>query len=159
MRFDEIVKEEFVFVKKNFKSNKETISFLSKQLQEKGFVKESFLEAVLKREKEHPTGLYLGKINVAIPHTDVKYVLKPGIAVATLKEPVAFGKMDEPEKKIPVHIVFLLAVQDPKGYVKFLAKLTRSFGSNLFISSIYSSESSEKLKSLLLEIFKEEGRQ
>jgi len=149
-----MVNEELLFVQKSFKSNEEVISFLSAQLQEKGFVKESFLDAVIEREKEHPTGLYLGKINVAIPHTDVQHVLKPGMAVATLKEPVIFRKMDEPKDSIPVSMVFLLAILDPQEYVNFLAKLARSFSSNSFISSLLSSENSVMLKNLLLEIFK-----
>lgn len=159
MNFEKMVQKRLIFVGEKFDTAEEAIKFLSFKMENYGFVKDSFCSAVLDREKEFPTGLYLGGINVAIPHTDVKHVLKPGIAVTTLKEPVAFGKMDEPKKSIPVHIVFLLAVRDPKGYVKFLAKLTRSFGNNSFISSIYSSESSEKLKSLLVKIFKEDRRQ
>ena len=149
MGFEEMIKEELVFTQKNFKSGREVISFLSKQLQEKKFVRENFLNAVLKREEEHPTGLYLGKINVAIPHTEIEYVKRAGIAIATLKQPVVFGKMDEPEEKISVHIVFLIAVTDPKGYVKFLAKLTSSFSNKSFIQSIYSGRNSAEVTELL----------
>ena len=38
-----------------------------------------------------PTGLPLaGGINAAIPHMDLEDVLKPGVALATLLEPVIF---------------------------------------------------------------------
>lgn len=154
MDFDGMVNEELIFVHKSFESDKEVISFLSKQLQEKGFVKESFLKAVIEREGEHPTGLYLGNINVAIPHTDIEYVLKPGLAVATLNKPVVFRKMDEPNKSIPVSIVFLLAILDPQEYVNFLAKLARGFSNSSFVSSLLSSKNSLEVKNLLLEIFK-----
>lgn len=156
MDLDTILHEDLVFIQKDFSSAKEVITFLSKKLLEKGYVKEGFLPAVLEREEKLPTGLYLGSINVAIPHTDVKHVVKQTIAIVTLKSPVKFGKMDNPEKKILVHIVFLLAVADPKGYVKFLSKLTGSFNNKLFIKKIYngtrSREIIEQLKETLQDV-------
>ncbi len=144
MVFKEIVKEELIFVQKSFKENSDVIKFLSEELRERSFVKESFCDAVLEREKKHPTGLYLGKINVAIPHADIKYVNKPGMAVATLQKPISFRKMDDPTLSIPVHIVFLLALVDPNEYVKFLSSLTRSFSDESFISLIYSLNDTER---------------
>ena len=144
MLFEEMVKEELIFVQKNFKENLDVIKFLSEELREKGFVKESFCGAVLEREKKYPTGLYLGKINVAIPHADIKYVNKPGMAITTLRKPILFKKMDDPALSIPVHIVFLLALVDPNEYVKFLSSLTRSFSDESFISLIYSLNDTER---------------
>ena len=149
MVFGEMVKEELIFVQKNFKENSNVIKFLSEKLREKGFVKESFCDAAIERENKFPTGLYLGKINVAIPHTDTKYVNEPGMAVATLQKPISFKKMDDPTVSIPVHIVFFLAAVDPKGYIKFLSRLTGSFENDSFILSIYLSKNSKKLSSLL----------
>lgn len=144
MLFEEMVKEELIFVQKNFKENLDVIKFLSEELREKGFVKESFCGAVIERENKFPTGLYLGKINVAIPHADIKYVNKPGMAVATLQKPISFRKIDDPTLSIPVHIVFLLAIVDPNEYVKFLSSLTRSFSDKSFISLIYSMNDTER---------------
>jgi len=153
MKFDTILHEDLVFVQKDFSSAKEVITFLSKKLLEKGYIKEDFLPAVLEREEKFPTGLYLGSINVAIPHTDVKHVVKQTMVIATLKSPVKFGKMDNPKKKILVHMVFLLAIVDPKGYIKFLSRLTSMFGDLDFVSSIYYSKTPEKLLESLKEAF------
>lgn len=159
MVFEEMVKEELIFVQKNFKEKLDVIKFLSEELREKGFVKESFCDAVIERENKFPTGLYLGKINVAIPHADIKYVNKPGIAIATLQKPILFKKMDDPILSIPVHIVFLLALVDPNEYVKFLSSLTRSFSDESFISLIYSLNDTEILvKSIRKVIKQEKGR-
>jgi len=152
MKFDTILHEDLVFVQKDFSNAKEVISFLAEQLLKRGYVKERFSHAVLEREEKFPTSLYLGSINVAIPHADIKYVNKPGMAVVTLQKPVSFGKMDDPKKKIPVHIVFLLAVQDSKGYVKFLSKLTSSFSNKLFLQSLYSERNSAKAAELLRKV-------
>lgn len=151
MDFAELAKEELIFPSVEFEDNVGVIRFLASKLIEKGVVKADFADAVAEREKGFPTGLQVGEINVAIPHTDAKYVNAAGMAVATLKRPVNFGKMDEPEKKIPVHVVFLLAVLDPQGYIKFLSKLARKFGDASFMSSIYSASTAKEIAKILKE--------
>jgi PTS system galactitol-specific IIA component len=158
MIFKEMVREELIFVQKNFKKNSDVIKFLSEELREKTFVKKSFCDAVLEREKKYPTGLYLGKINVAIPHADIKYVNKPGMAVATLQKPISFRKMDDPTLSIPVHIVFLLVVKDPKNYLNFLSVLTKSFNNEYLLQRIYNENNSKKvIKELKNVLFLKKG--
>ena len=51
---------------------------ISDILYEKGYVKETFKNAIKKREEEFPTGLQVESLGIAIPHTDslhVKYLL------------------------------------------------------------------------------------
>ena len=152
MKFEEMVMKDLVFLGGEFETNVEVIEFLSSQLEKVGFVKDGFCDAVIEREKQFPTGLDLGKINVAIPHTDMKYVNKSGIAVATVKRPVLFGKMDEPSVLIPVHIVFLLTVLNPGEYVKFLSRLTQSFSDQTFVSLIYSLKDTEEFVKALKKV-------
>ena len=154
MDFEEVVNEELVFVQESFGDYKEVIRYLSTHLREKGFVKQGFMNEVLKRELKNPTGLYLGDINVAIPHTEAKYVNKSGIAIATLKTPIKFRKMDDPEETIPVHIVFLIAVNNPKNYVKLLSKLTSSFSDKVFVKSLYSTRDSTEFVELIKNVIK-----
>ncbi|MGC8979364.1 PTS sugar transporter subunit IIA [Caldisericum sp.] len=160
MNFDTILSDDLIFVKRDYQTANEVITFLSERLLEKGYVKEDFLPAVLEREKKFPTGLYLGSINVAIPHTDVKHVIKQAVTIVTLKNPVKFRKMDNPDEEIPVHIVFLLAIVDPKEYVKFLADLTKSFSDKVFIQKIYDTSSPWQLLNLFkhaLQLERQEG--
>ena len=53
-------------------------------LLEKGYVRETYLEALLVREAAHPTALALENINIAIPHADPAHVEKGGIMVRIL---------------------------------------------------------------------------
>ncbi len=99
MDFAELAKEELIFPSVEFEDNVGVIRFLASKLIEKGVVKADFADAVVEREMGFPTGLQVGEINVAIPHTDAKYVNAAGMAVATLKRPVNFGKMDERRKR------------------------------------------------------------
>jgi len=149
MNFEEILKEDLIFVRKHFESKEEVTRFLGEQLRQKGYVYETFTNAVLEREEKYPTGLYLGKINVAIPHTDTKHVKQTGVAILTLDKPVIFNRMDDPSQTIPVLIIFLLAVLEPKEYTKFLARLVGSFSDKVFIQKIYGAESPRELLSLL----------
>jgi PTS system galactitol-specific IIA component len=105
-------------------NSREVVSMLSGLLQEEGFVGPTFFEAAMEREMVMPTGLPLaGGFNAAIPHTDVEHVLKPGVALATLLEPVIFQNMIAPEEGVPVRLVFLLALNQPKAQVEMLQQI------------------------------------
>jgi PTS system galactitol-specific IIA component len=118
----------------NVYSCKEVLAYAAKMLYEMKYVDENYLSALLKREQEFPTGLAIREdFNVAIPHADVKYVLREALVIIKTDKSVLFRKMDEPDKEIPVDIVFLLVIKDPTGYIKFLAKLTELFSNEEFI--------------------------
>lgn len=106
------------------KSADDVIKNLGERLLKNGFVKESFVKAVLESEKILPTGIPLeGELNAAIPHTDTIHVLKPGVALATLKYPVIFNNMVKPEEKVNVRLVFLLSLEHPKSQVEMLKEI------------------------------------
>jgi PTS system galactitol-specific IIA component len=103
---------------------REVVSILGKELFNGGYVRQSFVEAALQRESELPTGLPLaGDYNAAIPHTDIEHVLKPGLALATLVNPVIFHNMVSPEEEVPVNLVFLMALDKPKAQVEMLQEI------------------------------------
>jgi PTS system galactitol-specific IIA component len=104
----------------------EVITELGNRLYRAGYVKESFVEAALARERELPTGLPLdGKFNAAIPHTDVEHVISPGLALATLSKPVMFKNMVSPEEDVPVQLVILMALDQPKSQVEMLQEISQ----------------------------------
>ena len=56
----------------------ELLRELSIILENKGYVKGTYQESIINRERIHPTGLMVEDlINIAIPHTDVDHVNKP----------------------------------------------------------------------------------
>jgi PTS system galactitol-specific IIA component len=140
-----MLREDLVFTQKHFESKKDAILFLAEPLKEKGHVYETFANTVVEREEKYPTGLYLGKINVAIPHTDTKHVKQSGVAILTLDKPLMFNKMDDPSQTIPVLIVFLLAVSEPNEYVQFLSKLAENFSKEETLKRIYKETDSAKV--------------
>ncbi len=102
----------------------EVIRLLGNQLQQLGYVADGFVQATLDREREHPTGLPLqGDINAALPHVEPEYVKKPGLAIATLAEPVQFGHMVERDRSIPVQLVIMLALDEADAQVQTLKQV------------------------------------
>lgn len=118
----------------------EAIQILSKKLLEHGFVKPSFIKAVLAREMEYPTGLPTNP-PVALPHTDPEHCLKSGIAVGVLSQPVTFGEMGRSSAFVDVRVVFVLSVVDPTQQVNVLSKLLDAFQTPIFLQSLVSSKS------------------
>jgi len=114
---------------------------LSRFLFEKGYVKDTYEEAIIKREKEVPTGLEVpGKINVAIPHADVEHVNKEALVINIPDKPIKFKRMDDPDSFVDVKLILLLVIKNPDGYVKFLSKLTELFQDNKFVELINSKD-------------------
>ena len=131
------------------KTSMDVIHNLGKLMQDKSYVKESYIDAVIAREEELPTGLNIDNFYVAIPHTDTKHVNKSNIAIATLKSPVEFREMINPDGKINVELVFLLAVKDPKQQVTLLKSLMAVFQNKKLLIKIKNTKEKKEVAELL----------
>ncbi|MFN2147677.1 MAG: PTS sugar transporter subunit IIA [Anaerolineales bacterium] len=105
----------------------QVIEALGTLLFDQGYVRDTFVQAVLDREKVFATGLPTPEIQVAIPHADVEHVLRSAIAIGVLVHPVEFGEMGNPEGTVPVRIVFMLAVKQSDSLVSLLQNLVGIF--------------------------------
>ena len=121
---------------------------MSKNLEEKGLVKESFTDAIIAREQEYATGLPTMGVSVAIPHTDIEHVIKKTISVAILKEPVDFGVMGDPTETTPVKLVFMLAMDETDSQLSLLTKLMQIFQDEAILLQL----ANEKDKSEILKL-------
>ena len=120
MFFDENVIE----LKVKAENNKDIITKLAKILTQNKIVKSNFLDHVLNREKQFPTGLAIKDgLGIAIPHTDSAYVNKSQIAVATLEKPIMFNDMVDSNKKVKVNVVFMIAMSQPHEQADLLSNL------------------------------------
>lgn len=90
----------------------EVIRMLCHDLESKGFVDSEYVNDVLAREKDYPTGLPTQPIKVAIPHADSTHVRDTGIALARLENPVEFYSMEMSGELYQVNLVFLLAISE-----------------------------------------------
>ena len=121
---------------------------LSKMLLKANYVKDSFYGGLVARESKFPTGLTLGKYNVAIPHTDAVHVIKPAIAVATLKHPVTFTNMDG-DGQVDVNVVFCMVLKEPHSQISMLQQLMFLIQNEDVLKSLSKAKDSEELYDIL----------
>lgn len=131
--------------------SKDVISHLGKCLFDAGYVRETFVDAALDRESRLPTGLPLsGDVNAAIPHTEVEHVLKPGLAMATLSNPVPFQNMVAPDEAVPCQLVFVMALDQPKAQIEMLQELAGVLQNPAVINSLMSANDFEDVQATFL---------
>ncbi|NRD76314.1 transcription antiterminator [Bacillus sp. BRMEA1] len=82
------LKEELVFLQRNFETREEVLNFLCQRLQSLGLVHQTFLESVLARERLSPTSY--GNF-VAIPHPITPQTESTFWTICTLKKPIDWG--------------------------------------------------------------------
>jgi PTS system galactitol-specific IIA component len=128
---------------------REAVSVLAEALRAKGRVQESFLEAVLEREAEFPTGLPTPGAAIAIPHTDVEHCIEPAVAVGTLRDAVEFEEMGSPGSALEVRIVFLLSITNPEDHVEWLSRLSSAFQTPELARKLLQSTSAQQACRLL----------
>ena len=100
MSLQDVLDQETTFLNLKVETKNEAILEISKKMARLGYVKDDFARGAYEREALGPT--YVGN-NMAIPHADPSYVLKPSVAVARLK-----NKIDWDGQK--VDLVFMLAL-------------------------------------------------
>ncbi|MFO7152103.1 MAG: BglG family transcription antiterminator [Bacillota bacterium] len=109
----ELIPEELIFCKRTFESKEQIIEEIGNILVAKGYVRPEFVKTVKEREKI--TSTYIGK-GVAIPHGEDRFVLRPTVAVVTLKTPIEWWKNQ-------VDLVFYLALRfDTSEYTRAFFK-------------------------------------
>lgn len=135
---------------KNFE---DVITQLSNELLKKETVKSGYVNAVLAREKEYPTGIPVS-VPVALPHTDAEYCLKPAIIVGKLAQPVPFGMMGgEADEVVDVRLVFMLSLPDPKNQIETIKNLTEMFRKDSVLENILQTQSLDGIKNIIAQNF------
>lgn len=124
----DILQKDLIFLNEEYSAIEDVIQHVGQVMKEKNIVKDTYSDAVIDREKILPTGLSLsGQYGIAIPHTDSEHVNESAIALITLKNPINVCSMINPDESIPVKIVMLLAIHDPKQQVVILKELMGLF--------------------------------
>jgi len=118
----DIFNENLIICGLKAESAEDVIRQLGSLLHEHGYVRDTYCDAAVEREKVFATGLPVDPEGVAIPHTDAEHVLKLGIAVGVLAAPVRFGLMGG-EGEVEVGLVFLLALDNCVSQISTLQSL------------------------------------
>lgn len=119
----EELKESLIFTDLEAETYEDVMQAVGQKVTAEGFAKESYVDALINREKDFPTGLDIDGFGVAIPHTDVSHVNKAATAIAILKNPVTFVQMGTDDDYVDAKVVFVLAVDDPQGHLEQLQRI------------------------------------
>lgn len=149
MKLTEFFHKELIVTNLQANNKEEVFEVLFNKLLENGYVKESFLEGIMTREKNFPTGLLLNGNNVAIPHTDPEHVLKPAIAVATLSKPVVFKNMANPQEDVNVNIVFMIALNAAHSQVELLQRLVEMIQNENLLEEILKAKGGDEVVKII----------
>lgn len=135
------------------RTSDEVIRILGGKLNDLGYVKNGFVDAALQREATMPTGLPLGgSVNAAIPHVDIEWVNRPALALATLAQPVVFRNMVDSDEEVPVQLVIVLALDQPKSQIEMLQEICRVLQRPTLIDQLMEASTPEAVLALLSEI-------
>ena len=140
--------KELILLNLDSRTAEQAIRTLSCQLEAHGYVKPTFCDAVIEREKIYHTGLPVDPMGVAIPHTDPEHVNHMGIALGVLQTPVKFGLMGG-EGDIDVDLIFLMALQNCKSQISMLQSLADFVCQDESIARIRSSQDEQSILEIL----------
>lgn len=126
-QFRYLLDKELIMIDK-YESVEEAFNNIGDYLHKKGYVTDEYVANLLKREKEHPTGMDLSVVgdyvpNIAIPHTESKYCNATKIVVVKLIKPLIFKEMINPTKEIPVKYLFMILNKAGEGQASFLSEI------------------------------------
>lgn len=116
----------------------DALTYLGNQLQDQAIVKDSFVSAIIDREKVFPTGLQFDGYGVALPHTDAEHVRQTQIALMTLERPVTFTQMATKDQEVEVGLIVMLAIKEAHSQLEMLQKLISLLQNKALVEEIMS---------------------
>lgn len=149
--------EDLVFLDEPLETSTEVLTFSFEKLRALGYVKEAYLESILNREAEFPTGLMTRVgIHIAMPHTEAHLAEKETIVFIRSKEEVIFQHMIDPSEEVRTRLIFNIVVKDPTHQVIFLTKLMKLFQNKELLSQLLVERRKNTIVNLLSNFIQEQ---
>ena len=142
---EQAIYRELIMTNVDAKDSEDAIRQVGQLFLKNGFVKDTYIDAVVAREKVFATGLELDGISIAMPHTDIIHVNKPGVTVAKLAHPVEFEHMGEPGRKVQAEMIFMMAIVDPKDQIGKIMKVLGVFQNKEAMEAFKKAETEDEI--------------
>jgi PTS system galactitol-specific IIA component len=149
MQIEDILKEDCVIENLRASTKEEALSAMCQILLSRGYVKDSFPQAILERERLYPSGLPMEGHKIAIPHTDAEHVNTSVILFARLEKPLEFSSMGDPDEKIQVQLISMFALAEKKQIGTMLEILITAYSDNAVLDSILKAPSAKEIYRIL----------
>ncbi|MBW4081420.1 PTS sugar transporter subunit IIA [Paenibacillus sp. S150] len=145
----DMMDESFILIGVEGECREDILARMAGNLVEHGVVKESYVAAIIERERAYPTGLPTKACSVAIPHTDIEHVNRKAISIGVLKQPVDFVIMGEEEETTPVELVFMLAMDQKHSQLKLLTRLMMIIQNEELLTALSQETSRANIKEIM----------
>lgn len=132
-------------------TKEEALKLLADKFIESGCAKETFLQGLLTREANFPTGLNTNVMGVAIPHTDIEHVNRMQLGFMSLKEPVKFVNMENMDDTVDVKMMVMMALKEPHQQLDMLMKLMDVFQNDELLEKLYAVNNYDEFYKLIEE--------
>lgn len=119
------------------------IRLLCEKAKDNGCIEPVFVDAILAREKEYPTGLPTA-VPIAMPHIH-DGCLRSFFSMAVLNQPVTFQCMGDPDEAVETRLVFVFGITDPSYQTAVLKKFSTIFQSEEALNNLLGTETEEEL--------------
>lgn len=136
------------------KNRQDLFSQVATVLKREGYVEDTYLDALNKREDEFPTGVITEYLPIALPHANPVNVKKPFIAVVQLNNPVHVLQMGLNEDEETQTFFFLGVVKETQDLqVKLLQRFMQLMNSHEFVDKFKATKNSDEMYQLLITEF------
>lgn len=136
LAFHDLVKPEFVLHDLEYSTQNDVLRSMAGLLVKRGFCRASFIDAILERERLHPSGLPMPGPKIAIPHTDAEHVHRSVILFARLTQPVEFRSMGDPEERLQIQLVSMFALKEKRLIGDLLETLITVYQNEEILTSL-----------------------
>ncbi|MGX7091148.1 PTS sugar transporter subunit IIA [Hutsoniella sourekii] len=145
MDLKNVINDDLIFLNETFNDSSELFDFVAGESTKLGLSKDTYAQALKDREIEFPTGLQLENYGVAIPHSDSVHINEEFIAVVTLKEPVEFKSMEDPDQSVETRLVFVLGLTKAEDQLSTLQTIIQLIQDESALEGILGAETKEEL--------------
>lgn len=134
----EVIMRELTVLELDASEPNEVFEYMAPRLRELGYVNDSYLDSIKKRETKYATALPTEPYPIAIPHTEADTIIRPFIAPVRLKKTIPWGDMSDPDNKLDVKLAFMLGFKEPGAHIELLHILMHNFQRGEWVGALYS---------------------
>ncbi|AKG73484.1 PTS sugar transporter subunit IIA [Salinicoccus halodurans] len=153
MGYGSLFDETLITLDASYSSQEDLFKNAAEHLVDLGYIEETYLEALVNREREFPTGLETKYCNIAIPHTDAPHIKHPFIYLIRLNENLKFKNMGDVNSEVAVKIVLFLGIKNPKKQISLLSDLMGKFEDEDISKMILNGKNEKELEQNLKKLF------
>lgn len=133
MKLEEQFKKEYMYFGLEGNNFEELTEHVSEILWKKNLIEDTYLDALMKREEEYPTGLITKFLNIGLPHTDSEHIKKPFVFIVRTNKPINVKQMGD-NQEMRVENFFFLGITKPTEQVELLQIIMNLFMDDNFVS-------------------------